>query len=246
MIQTNGSGYPQFGCVGEIDPARPETWRDRVFLTFDIDWANDDVIEDTLDLVEAAGVKATWFITHDTPVLERLRANAHFEMGIHPNFNFLLEGDPRNGATAEEVVDRLLALVPDAKSVRSHALVQGTPLVHLFARKGLTHESNHLIPEQAKIELRPWPWFGLIKAPYFWEDGIHCRHEGNASLEELLARPGLRIFDFHPIHVYLNSDTVLRYEDARPHFRDPEALLARRHLGLGTRTVLKELLERAG
>lgn len=234
-----------FGWVAEIHPDREETWMDRNFLTIDIDWANDTVLADSIDLIEAAGVKATWFVTHDTPLVERLRENPLFELGIHPNFNFLLNGDPRNGATAEEVVDRLLALVPEARSVRSHALVQGTPLVNLFVRKGLTHESNHLIPEQAQIVLRPWPWFGLIKAPYFWEDGVYCRHESNSSFADLLARPGLRIFDFHPIHIYLNSECVDRYERARPHFSDADRLLELRHGEVGARTILADLLKSA-
>ena len=61
-----------FGRVSEIQPASPETWRNRLFLTFDIDWACDEVLADTVRLVEAAGVMATWFVTHDTPLLERL------------------------------------------------------------------------------------------------------------------------------------------------------------------------------
>lgn len=92
----------RFRKISSIDIDNESSWWDAIFLTFDIDWAHDDVLNDTIDLVEDAGVAATWFVTHDTPVLDKLRANSKFELGIHPNFNFLLEGDDRNGSNARE------------------------------------------------------------------------------------------------------------------------------------------------
>ena len=123
-----------------------------LYLTFDIDWACDEVLADTIDLVEQADIYATWFVTHDTPLLKRLRDNPKFELGIHPNFNNILAGrpDPANGMSAEETVDRLLSLVPEAKSVRSHSMTQSSVLLKLFLDKGLTHDCNHFIPHQAE------------------------------------------------------------------------------------------------
>ena len=233
-----------FGRVSEISPGSPETWRDRLFLTLDIDWACDEVLADTVSLVEVAGIMATWFVTHDTPLLERLRANSRFELGIHPNFNFLLSGDPRNGANAEEVVDRLLAIVPEARAVRSHSMAQSSPLLQLFADKGLTHDCNHFIPEQAGIELRPWThWNGLIKAPYFWEDDVYCLNTSCSTIDDLMNRPGLRMFDFHPIHVYLNTEHMDRYESTRPLHRNPHELINHRHQhASGAREFLNKLI----
>jgi len=72
---------------------------------------------------------ATWFVTHDTPLISRLRTNSKFELGIHPNFDFLIQGEPRNGGNAQEVVARLLEIVPEAKSVRSHSMTQSSRLL---------------------------------------------------------------------------------------------------------------------
>ncbi len=83
------------GTIASVDPADESTWRGRIFLTFDLDWAHDEVINDAIDLVEAVDVPATWFVTHATPTLERLRANPKFELGVHPNFNPLLDGSSR-------------------------------------------------------------------------------------------------------------------------------------------------------
>ena len=206
----------RFSHIHSIDCDRADTWRGKAFLTFDIDWAGDGVLHDCLDLLEHYEVPSTWFVTHDTPVLARLRANPLIELGIHPNFNFLLQGDSRNGANAEEVLDRMLALVPEAKTVRSHSMTQSTPLLDMFLRKGLTHDANHFIPEQAGMTLAPWRlWNGLIKVPYSWEDDVHCMYGHGDAPAALLAKDGLRVFDFHPIHVFLNTEHLDRYEQAR-------------------------------
>ncbi|HEX2544606.1 MAG TPA: hypothetical protein VHL79_07000 [Ramlibacter sp.] len=232
----------RFGRISEIDPGAERTWQDRVFLTLDIDWAHDEVLAACIDLVEQAGVAATWFITHDTPLLQRLVANPRFELGIHPNFNPLLAGE--TAMKPEAVLERLLGLVPQARSVRSHSLVQSTGLHQLFAARGLTHDCNHYVPHQSGIALRPWPlWTGLVKVPHFWEDDLACAY--GVGLPEGPATAGLQVYDFHPIHVFLNTETLERYERTRPLHRSPRELLAHRHAGAGTRTWLLQLLERA-
>lgn len=202
-----------FEAIQSIVVEDNSTWKHKVFLTFDIDWVHDDVLSNTIDLVEQYGVSATWFVTHDTPVLERLRDNPAFELGIHPNFNFLLQGDDRNGSNAEEVVARLLAILPEARSVRCHSMTQNSNLLDLFLSKGLTHDCNHFIPEQINLHLKPWKlWNGLIRVPYFWEDDVACLYEQNTPILELQERSGLKVFDFHPIHIFLNTEHLDRYE----------------------------------
>jgi len=172
----------EFRAISSIQIEDESSWLDAIFLTFDIDWAHDDVLVDTIELVELAGVAATWFVTHDTPVLDRLRANPKFELGIHPNFNFLLEGDDRNGCNARDVIERLQAIVPEATSVRSHSMTQSSGLLALFKEIGLTHDANHFVPVQAGIELKPWKlWNDLIRVPYFWEDDVHVLYDTTAS-----------------------------------------------------------------
>ena len=82
----------RFGLISEIKVSDPETWKDRVFLTFDIDWAHDEVLEDTLNLVSDYNVKATFFATHKTSVNLKIISNPNFELGIHPNFNLEFNG----------------------------------------------------------------------------------------------------------------------------------------------------------
>ena len=232
------------GTISSIDVDRPQTWEDKIYLTFDIDWAHDEILQDTIEIVEAAGVSATWYITHDTQLLGLLRANPKFELGVHPNFNFLLQGDHRLGSTPEEVIDRVLEIVPEAKSVRSHSMTQSTRLLDLFKGKGLTHDCNHFIPHQADICLKPWRfWNGLTRVPYFWEDDGTCIYDQHSPMAKVVKRPGLKVFDFHPIHIYLNTESMERYESSRSSHQNPDQLIAHRGSHpMGTRIQLKELL----
>ena len=56
-----------------IDPSKPDTWEENIALTFDIEWAHDEILLDTVNILEKAGASVTWFVTHDTPILGRLR-----------------------------------------------------------------------------------------------------------------------------------------------------------------------------
>ena len=213
---------------------------DAILLTFDIDWASDAVLADCIKLVEISGAPATWFVTHDTPLLERLRANKKFELGIHPNFNPLLDG---KGGRAELIIDEILKIVPEATSVRSHSMVQSSRMVDLFLRKGLRFDCNHFIPAQSGITLKTWNlWNGIVKVPHFWEDDAECIYKSGTPIFDLLTRDGIKVFDFHPIHVFLNTEDLTRYDQTRALHAAPTELLKHRFPGLGTRTLLLDLL----
>ena len=231
--------------ISSIQVGSAEGWSKEPFLTLDIDWVHDDILADTIDLVEECQVSATWFVTHDTPLLARLSGNPSFELGVHPNFNYLLEGDSRAGRDAAEVLDRLLTIVPDAKCVRSHSTTQSSGLLDLFMRRGLTHECNSFVPVQSGIELKPWRlWSGLTRVPYCWEDDVACLYGGEEVLpmKQLVSLGGIKVFDFHPAHVFLNTENMDRYEKTRKWHRNPQELLEHRYEGEGTRTRFLEFL----
>jgi len=213
---------------------------DAIVLTFDIDWACDAVLADCIEIVETSGAPATWFVTHDTPLLDRLRANNKFELGIHPNFNPLLDG---KGGNSEIIIDDILRIVPEAVSVRSHSMVQSSRLVDLFQRKGLHFDCNDFIPEQSGVTLKPWRlWNGIIKVPHFWEDDAECIYKSGTPISDLLKRDGIKVFDFHPIHVFLNTEDLSRYDNTRILHTTPTELFKHRFSGVGTRTFLLDLL----
>lgn len=232
--------------INNISVANPLSWTELSFLTFDIDWATDEVLNYTIDALEKYDVPATFFVTHDTPLLKRLRENPKFELGIHPNFNALLNGSFEKGRNVREVILRLMDVVPEAKSVRSHSMTQSSNILESFKEAGLTHDCNHFISVVSEIELKPWLlWNGLIRCPYFWEDDVHYTEKDNYSVEQLLQRKGLRIFDFHPIHVFLNTEDAQRYENTRAYHRNFHELNNFRYKGHATENILLEILERS-
>jgi len=234
-----------FGKISEIDIDDHSTWVDRAFLTFDIDWVNDSVLLDTIELVESAGISATWFATHNTPLLSRLRSNPMFELGIHPNFNPLLQGDNSKAADALQVIKQAFEIVPDSLSVRSHSIAQSGPILQAFAESGLTHDSNYMVPESAGIPLRPWRMnCGMTEVPYCWADEHISNGRQSNDFKDIIRRVGLAVFDFHPIHVFINTDSPSSYSKVRPHLSDVERLIKYRNLSsCGARSALELLLE---
>lgn len=204
-------------------------------ITFDIDWAPDAVIADTLALLNAANVQATFFATHSTSLFNGIQGH---EIGIHPNFL------PTKDYRSE--LDRLMNLYPQAKGVRCHSYYQNTQILDLFVEHGLEYDSNSVMFGCHNIQ--PFKhWNGLVRVPIFWEDDINCLI-GNVWEPELLslADPNsLFVFNFHPIHVYLNTEKLSRYEAAKPYYPDPIKLrefVNPESTGIGTRVFLKRLL----
>ena len=56
-----------------------------VYLTIDVDWVPDFMIAALADCLVRRGMKATWFITHDSPAIRDVLGESLFEVGIHPN-----------------------------------------------------------------------------------------------------------------------------------------------------------------
>jgi len=226
-------------------------WSNTPYLTFDIDWVHDEVLSDTIDIVENYRVAATWFVTHDTELMTRLRSNMSFELGIHPNFNHLMSGNDSAGRDAAEVVDRIMSIIPEAKCARSHSTTNSSFLRDIFVNRSLTHECNTFIPAQSNISLKPYRlWSDLVCVPYSWEDDVHILYESigvpQKSPRDIAmdtSDRGLKVFDFHPIHVFLNTESLERYELTRPLHQNPKELIKHRYQGYGTRSRLIELLE---
>ena len=158
-----------FKKISEIS-LEDENIRDSVYITIDIDWAIDELLSDTIDLLEESNVKCTFFVTHDTPLISRIRSNENFEVGIHPNLNPLLHESNSNTLTARNLFEDLLEIVPEAKSFRCHSMANSSKILELAFDLGLKYDCNYFVPYQAKVHLKPWfIWNGILRIPYFWD-----------------------------------------------------------------------------
>jgi hypothetical protein len=185
----------------------------RAAITLDLDWAPDFMIDAAAQALLDREVRATWFVTHSSPAVERLAEHPDlFELGIHPNF---LAGSS-HGSTPQEVVAHCAALVPGARAVRTHCLLQSTPLHDaLLAGSDVDVDVSLFLPGATGVEpVVQWsPGGRLLRLPYVWQDNMEMyAPDPNWDTEAVLDAPGLRIFDFHPVHVWLNSASFEPYE----------------------------------
>ena len=219
-----------------------------IFITMDMDWANDDVLADTVTLVEKLDIPVCLFVTNNTPMLGMLRYHPLFTLGIHPNFLPQLNG--KSGKSYRETLEEMHELVPEAKIIRCHALVDATPILVTAQEMGFKADMNLFIPFSSGIPLQPFRHFsGLKRLPFFYEDDAWALEENHPSPEAHMkaAGSGLCIYNFHPIHLYLNTESMERYHRAKPFYHDFENLSAfvNHGEGFGARDFLLRIKELA-
>ena len=215
-------------------------------ITLDVDWASDFVVEPIIDVFIKNQVKSTWFITHKTPVLNKaLRKNKKlFELGIHPNFM----KNSTQGVTEEEVMSYCKDVVPEAVSVRTHGLIQSSNLLTTFAQNySMKIDSSIFLPyarflEPVAVRNRN---SSIYRFPYYFGDHYHLT-SGNSTFELFdlpgVTSPGLKIFTFHPIHLYLNTGNIAQYENAKKDAGDEHRLNAYRNQRKGVFTLFMDII----
>lgn len=182
-------------------------------LTFDVDWAPDWAIRKIAQVLIEKKVKSTWFITHDSKAIDELREQPElFELGIHPN---LLAGST-HGKTEEQVLDHVLKIVPGAISMRTHGLFQTSNFLLKAYDRGISIDVSLFLPRAAGLCPHQYrlQHSRLWRVPYFWEDDMEMfEPEPIWDLsDKRLYVDGLKIFDFHPIHILLNTIVFSKYK----------------------------------
>ncbi len=218
-------------------------------VTLDTDWAPDAAIDYAAGVLIEHGVRATWFITHASAAIDRLRGRPDlFEIGIHPNF--LFGGRNDHGRTPAEVLAFCMNLAPEATSMRTHALVQSTPLLdEVLARTPVRTDVSLLLPRAAGLNPVHLPRGGktITRIPYVWEDDVEMdARQPIWNITGLLALgAGLKVMDFHPIHVFLNSADMRPYEALKAQRPIGQAsaadMQAHVHSGPGARTMFVDV-----
>ncbi len=210
-----------------------------------MDWASDMVLTDFHELLNELGVCSTVHVTHETPMLDEFRKDENMDLGLHPNYNpLLLEGSAKS---AHQVLREIKAIVPEGVSLRSHALTAGSVIAREYENFGIKYELNTFIPVKEGSVIFPYqaPIGKHMVLPFIFEDDLYLIRK-NGTVDFLLgdAFTAPRIFNFHPIHLFLNTDTTETYERARPYFKDDENLIKMRNeKSYGMRDMFIELAE---
>ena len=217
-------------------------------ITLDVDWAPDHAIDAVAGELIERDVRATWFVTHASPAIDRLRDRPDlFELGIHPNF----APGSTHGETPDAVLDHCMAIVPEARSMRTHGLVQSSALLALVReRTPVRVDASLFLPGANDLAPVDYPLASgsIVRVPYLWEDDAEMlRPDPVWDAWGLAARTrGLAVFDFHPIHVVLNSADMRAYEALKRRGLDGATagdVASLRHDGVGAGTAFAGLLE---
>lgn len=212
-------------------------------LTLDVDWAPDFVIDYTSTMIKKFKIKATWFITHDSPAIQRLMNEPLFEVGLHPNF----ENNSTQGDGIDNILQNLKKIAPNAKSIRTHGLLQSSKILSRFNQYGIDVDVSLFLTKQPLLQPHYSKYFKLNRIPYFWEDDVEMEEGADwKNIEKYNQIPGLKIYDFHPIHIFLNSHSFAVYEKIKntnyPNIDEVE-LLSQKNESFGVETFFKSLLE---
>lgn len=220
-------------------------------LTIDVDWAPDWAIAKVADVLSKRKVKATWFTTHDSDEIHKIEQNRQlFEVGLHPNFAM----GSSQGNSPEEVMQYMKSLFPEAKTIRSHSLIQSNALLRMIREEFdllydvslFLPETPYIIPHEAFFSDTNKP---LLRLPFFWEDDREmykprpCFSFSNEKYQAI----GLKIFCFHVIHIILNSCDMQIYNKCKKEkdlqtlsYHDLEWYI---NHGKGTNTLFTEMLD---
>jgi len=219
---------------------------DAYAMTLDIDWAPDWMIDVVADTLVEHAIRATWFATHRSPAVTRLEENPLFEIGIHPNFR----PGSAHGSTEEEVLAHMMKLFPTATAMRTHSLVQSTPMLKLASEAGITTDVSLFVPGQPHLTPHALH-FGpakLMRIPFFWEDDL--AFDDPNKTWDMGSLPGLKVYNFHPVHIVLNSANGTPYgelkENGGPEHWTRAAVAKMKNTEAGTETLFRSMIRTMG
>jgi hypothetical protein len=208
-----------------------------LYLTMDTDWCSEEVLQYALALFQAHDLPCTIFVTGRYEALRHYEAS-RLEIGLHPNFNETTSGG------YEAKLRELCEIYPDAQGVASHAMLSSTSLLALFKQYGFKYDRNLLFYKNPAATAF-YHYNGLLRLPVFWEDDIWFSAEPGAPFSaDLLGRDRFRyLFNFHPIHLYLNTESPAHYHAFKPFQHEPEKLARHIGKGYGVRSYFEDLVQ---
>ena len=212
-------------------------------ITFDIDWAPDFILEKVSQLLDKEKIKSTWFVTHDSNFIQKLKNKKNYELGIHPNFF----DNSSQGKDPKSILKNLKEIIPEAVSIRTHSLYQSSPILNLFQDFGIKYDSSILLYKTKNIIPHYNPASKIFRIPYFWEDDLEMYNPSpNWSFNQTNKISGLKIYNFHPFHVVLNSENLSNYNEikSRKNLKDitEDDFKNILNYGQGTLTFLEEMI----
>ena len=184
-------------------------------ITIDADWASNELIQDTVNLLNERKLQTTFFITNK---INFSNLNNH-ELAIHPNFETLGE---------EEIVFKnIINLLPEnkTKGCRSHKLLNSSTIFQLYKKFGIEYDSNYYIPSSNHSQPFLIDWADVVEIPFYFADDAYYETKKNFTLSDIdTSDNGVKVFLFHPFHIFMNTSSVDDYIKHKNFYHDFEYL----------------------
>lgn len=212
-----------------------------VSLTFDTDWVHEIAVEYVLNLLDDYNVDGVFFSTSEYTCLKE---DIRHEVAIHPNFNDILSGD--SNLNFQSKIKQLFEIYPFACGLRSHSLTQSSQILNFAYQSGIKYDSNLYHPLSAKAYK---DYSGLVRFTHSYVDLgqlLDLEKDGSLTSDYIKFFPdSLTIFDFHPVHIFVNTPTITYYNDLKKYTQDYKELKSRiNNKQFGIRDIFVNLLEK--
>jgi hypothetical protein len=211
-----------------------------ICLSFDTDHMDEARMREFLDVVPIPGA-ATFFCTQPYECLE---VTGH-EIGPHPTLEPGMDWDAELQARRRQF--------PEATGWRAHSCLFSHMLALQLAQLGYVYASTHDDFGGSSPAPQRVAW-GIWQIPIYYADNLDFstprfwpQLEWEPFAPELIERAvrdaqGVYVFDFHPVHLLLNTPQADYYLERREPFREGAPLEELRFGGQGTRSFYDDLL----
>lgn len=182
-----------------------------IAVTLDQDWCHESLVNYCLKFFNAREIPITFFVTNFD---QKWVDTNNIEWGVHPNFSH----GSSHGDSYQEVISRASISIPGAVSWRAHSLLSSSKITDLVnATTNWRIENNFYLPEVRTLPNEKFPGTEIIRVPVNWEDDLDLRRDRTA-LDLLVndsSEESFTVFNFHPIHIFLNSFSMHLYDNLK-------------------------------
>lgn len=210
-----------------------------ICISFDTDHINEQRMKEFLKIVDFPGL-GTFFCTE---VYESLKETDH-EVAPHPYLNEL-------GVDWEQKLTFSRNEFPNAVGWRAHSCLFSHILAEWLGKNHYKYVSVY--DDLGNCDIKPVknPW-GIWQLPIYYMDNLDFSQNrfwnqpGFSPFERniitnAVSGNGLCVFDFHPIHILLNTPSVEHYFSVRERFILGEQIDNLCHKGYGTASFFRDL-----
>jgi hypothetical protein len=201
-------------------------------VSMDTDWCSCETMDYVLREVVDPRLPLTLF---STDVHASAANRPATEMALHYNVD---------NASFADAFRKIADLLPKGRGARGHSLAVSERLRASWQEHRIAYDSSFMMYLQDNIV--PFPIArGVLELPIYFMDMFAMEYEGGdfnkfPGADEMCA-PGLKVLDFHPVHLALNTPSFEYYLANKQWYKDLGQLLNHQYRGYGVRSYFEQV-----